>query len=195
MGGFINNIIFMEEIIINWQTIQYKIRNSNKAKNIKISINSDWELVLVLPKKWLFQSQKSLIKKWEEFMKQKWNWILKHIWKTSNFKLWDDYQDCLKNKEKALKLVSSKVMYWSEKMWVSYNKIFIKNQKTKWGSCSSKRNLNFNYKIIYLEAMEQDYLVVHELGHLKYMNHQKEFWDLVCSTLWSEKYRKYKIKI
>ncbi len=185
----------MKEIIINWQKVQYQIRNSNKAKNIKISINSDWELVLVLPKKWFFQSQKSLIKKWEEFMKQKWNWILKHIWKTNNFKLWDNYQDYLKNKEKALKLVSLKVRYWSEKMWVSYNKIFIKNQRTKWGSCSSKKNLNFNYKIIYLEVTEQEYLIVHELAHLKYMNHQKEFWDLVCNTLWSEKYRKYKIKI
>ncbi len=185
----------MQEIVINWVKIQYQIRISKRSKNMKISINSGWELILVLPKKWFFQSQKRLIQKWEEFMKQKWGWILKHIWKTIKFKLWDDYEDYIKNKEKAYGLVSEKVKYWSKKMWLSYNRIFIKNQKTKRWSCSSKRNLNFNYKIIYLEATEQNYLVVHELAHLKYMNHKKEFWDLVCEILWSEKYRKYKIKI
>jgi len=184
----------MQEIRINGVKIQYKIKNSNKTRNLKISINSEWELILTLPKKQFFQSQKKLIKKWEEFMFQKWNWILKHIWKTKNIKLWDNQQDYLNNKEKAYKLVSDKVKFWSKKMWLSYNNIFIKNQKTKWWSCSSKGNLNFNYKIIYLEAEEQDYLIVHELAHLKYMDHKKEFWDLVCFTLGNQKFRKYKIQ-
>jgi len=184
----------MKEIIINWIKVQYKIRTSNRAKNLKIFIDSEWKLILVLPNKWFFQSQKSLIKKWEDFMLQKWNWILKHIWKCRTIKIWDNYDDYIKNKNKAYKLVFEKVNFWVEKMWLSYNKISVRNQKTKWGSCSTKWNLNFNYKIIFLNQEDQDYLIVHELAHLKYMNHSKYFWDLVCKTLWDKKYFRYKIK-
>jgi len=68
-------------------------------------------------------------------------------------------------------------------MGVSYNRISIKSLKTKWGSCSSKKNLNFNYKILFLSEKDRDYLIVHELSHLVHMNHSSKFWDLVCETL------------
>jgi predicted metal-dependent hydrolase len=61
----------------------------------------------------------------------------------------------------------------------SYNKVFIKNQRTRWGSCSSNRNLNFNYRIINLAPELQDYLIVHELCHLQEFNHGQAFWNLV----------------
>jgi len=63
------------------------------------------------------------------------------------------------------------------------NRIAIKNQTTRWGSCSSKRNLNFNYKIIYLRPVLADYLIVHELCHLGELNHSKMFWALVAKTM------------
>ena len=50
---------------------------------------------------------------------------------------------------------------------------------TRWGSCSSKKNLNFNYKIIFLSPQEQNYLIIHELCHLQEMNHSPAFWSLV----------------
>lgn len=64
-------------------------------------------------------------------------------------------------------------------IFFEYNRIFIKNQKTMWGSCSIKKNLNFNYKIIYLPNDLANYLVVHELCHLTHFNHSKNFWALV----------------
>lgn len=61
--------------------------------------------------------------------------------------------------------------------------MFIKNTKTKWGSCSSKKNLNFSYKIALLDPELQDYLIVHEMCHLAEMNHGKGFWDLVAQQI------------
>jgi predicted metal-dependent hydrolase len=60
-----------------------------------------------------------------------------------------------------------------------YNRVSIKNQKTRWGSCSKKGNLNFNYKIFLLSPDMRDYIIVHELCHLKELNHSRKFWTLV----------------
>jgi predicted metal-dependent hydrolase len=79
----------------------------------------------------------------------------------------------------AREVVVQKVEQFNQYYKFEYGKIFIKNQRTRWGSCSSKKNLNFNYRIALLPAELQDYLVVHELCHLQEFNHGKKFWDLV----------------
>lgn len=79
----------------------------------------------------------------------------------------------------ALQLASERVNHFNELYGFSFNRISIKNQKTRWGSCSSKKNLNINYKILFLPKAMQDYIVVHELCHLKEMNHSPRFWQLV----------------
>ena len=73
-----------------------------------------------------------------------------------------------------------RVQYYAQIMGVTYNRISIKNQKTIWGSCSSKGNLNFNYKLYYLDRHLLDYVVIHELAHRRYMNHSKLFWNEVA---------------
>ena len=70
----------------------------------------------------------------------------------------------------------NKVAYFSEIMGVSVGRITIRNQKTRWGSCSSKGNLNFNYQLYYMPEELLDYVIIHELAHRKHMNHSKEFW-------------------
>lgn len=89
----------------------------------------------------------------------------------------------LKYKEIARTLVHERLEYFNQFYHFSYNKVFIKNTKTKWGSCSSKRNLNFSYKIALLKPELRDYLIVHELCHLGEMNHGKAFWDLVAQQI------------
>jgi predicted metal-dependent hydrolase len=81
--------------------------------------------------------------------------------------------------KEALALVKSRLEHFNQYYNLEYKRIAIKNQKTKWGSCSNAKNLNFNYKIVLLPKDLQDYLVVHELCHLKEFNHSKSFWDLV----------------
>ena len=81
--------------------------------------------------------------------------------------------------EQARKLVEERLNYFARAYPSSYSRVFIRNQKTLWGSCSRAGNLNFNYKIIHLAPELVDYIIVHELCHLREMNHSKKFWDLV----------------
>jgi predicted metal-dependent hydrolase len=85
--------------------------------------------------------------------------------------------------EEARALVKNRVEYFNRFYGFKINRIAIKNTKTRWGSCSSKGNLNFNYKIIYLKPHLADYLIVHELCHLGELNHSKRFWELVCKII------------
>ena len=85
-------------------------------------------------------------------------------------------RDYLLHRELARKLISERVDFFSKKYNFFYQRIAIKNTKTRWGSCSIKKNLNFNYRILFLEKELQDYIIVHELCHLNEMNHSKKFW-------------------
>jgi predicted metal-dependent hydrolase len=83
-------------------------------------------------------------------------------------------------KEDARKLVLSKLEYFNKFYNYKWGRVAIRDTRTRWGSCSSKSNLNFNYRIIDLPSHLADYLIVHELCHLAQMNHSQNFWDLVA---------------
>ncbi len=65
----------------------------------------------------------------------------------------------------------------AEKYGFSYNKVYIKNQKTRWGSCSAKRNISLNFRISLLPRELMDYVLLHELMHTRYLNHSSRFWE------------------
>ena len=86
-------------------------------------------------------------------------------------------------REYARVQLGEKVRSYSVQMRVTVNRIAIKEQKTRWGSCSSKGNLNFNWKLVLMPQHIQDYVVVHELAHRKQMNHSAAFWSEVEKIL------------
>lgn len=96
--------------------------------------------------------------------------------------------------KQARKWITGRVRFYSEKMGESVCRIAIKNQKSRWGSCSNKRNLNFNWNLMRFEPEVIDYVVVHELCHLKQMNHSKDFWEEVAKILPDYEERKAKLK-
>ncbi len=85
--------------------------------------------------------------------------------------------------KRAHEIIPDRVRYYANIMQVNYNRIFIKKQRTKWGSCSSAGNLNFNCLLTQVPESVMDYVIVHELCHRKEMNHSKQFWNEVAKVL------------
>jgi predicted metal-dependent hydrolase len=87
------------------------------------------------------------------------------------------------HKEMARSFVLERLNHFNEYYKLSWNRVAIRNQRRCWGSCSANKNLNFNYKILFLPPHLADYIIVHELCHLTHLHHGKEFWDLVAEVL------------
>ena len=91
---------------------------------------------------------------------------------------------------RAKKIFSERTAYFAKRMGVTYNRITIREQKTRWGSCSSVGNLNYNWKLVLMPPGVLDYVVVHELAHRREMNHSAAFWKVVAT--WMPDYKKYR---
>lgn len=150
----------------------------SKRKTLAIEIRPDMRVVVRAPEK---IPQNEIMK----FVEEKQNWIKKHLvqmyFKAEEIKK-QKKEPALTNADieklcqKALSVIPDKVKYYAEIMGVTYGRITIRNQKTRWGSCSNKGNLNFNCLLMLMPDKVLDYVVVHELCHLKQMNHSKKFW-------------------
>lgn len=160
--------------------ISYQIKKSSRAKRMRVAVYCNAGVVVTVPK----GVSESIV---DKFVQDKVSWIESKLEFFSKFKdsklakLTDE--DFQKNKDKALGTVTERVEYFNKQLGYKYNQINIKNQKTRWGSCSHKGNLNFNYKVIFLPQKLMDYVIVHELCHLKEFNHSKKFWRLVESVI------------
>ena len=90
----------------------------------------------------------------------------------------------------ARHLFQERVAYYHSHTGGNYTSITIRDQKSRWGSCSSRGTLSFNYRLIFAPPKVLDYVVVHELCHLTHMNHSKDFWNMVAQIM--PEYKVYK---
>lgn len=123
----------------------------------------------------------------ERFMREKSSWLFSKI---AFFKQFEgrvrtrpSREEYVKQKDDAYRFAVERAGYFSNLYGFQFHQINIKSQKTRWGSCSKKGNLNFNYKIALLPPHLVDYIIVHELCHLKEFNHSREFWRLVAGII------------
>jgi len=133
----------------------------------------------------------------EKYLKEKADWILEKSEYFKGLKLpgpEENHLNYLQAKQQAKLYISDKVSHFNKLYNFSYNRITIKNQRTCWGSCSKKANLNFNWKIINLPETLADLIIVHELCHLKEFNHSQRFWDLVAIAIPDYKIRRLELK-
>lgn len=149
------------------------IKRSYRAKRLILKINEDRTILVSVPRG--VSSDMAI-----GFVVSKTLWIKKTLKKMSMQKEVRENSNekvDIIDRQKAKPIIINRVEFLAKLFDFSYSRITIKDQKTIWGSCSSKNNLNFNYKIASLPEKLMDYVILHELVHTKVKNHSKRFWD------------------
>ena len=167
--------------------VPYQIIKSDR-KTIAIQIKPDGQVVVRCPKRMRIEEAR-------RFVESKADWIEKHLAKSPP-------QDVAKYtpkeieqlREQARKLIAERVKHFAPIVGVTYGQIAIRTQHTRWGSCSSKGNLNFNCLLALVPPEVLDYVVVHELCHRKELNHSARFWNEVERILPDYKTRRSWLK-
>lgn len=160
--------------------IRYEIVKHRLAKRVRITVKPGGEVKVTVP--WWTPKLAG-----EHFLKQNWEWVVRKVTQMAKIKPIKTVRHTKKQiavfRLQARNIVEQRLEFFNRYYNFRFNKITIRNQKTRWGSCSTDRNLNFNYRIATLPQNLADYLVVHELCHLKEMNHSSRFWELVKKTI------------
>lgn len=168
-------------------TIPYKLIRSDR-QTIAIQIKPDGIVEVRCPKRMRLDDVK-------QFVESKSEWIEKHIARRSSMeveKLTEQEIELLRAQTRQL--VTERVQHYAPIIGVTYGQIAIRTQRTRWGSCSSKGNLNFNCLLALVPPDVLDYIVVHELCHRKELNHSERFWTEVSRILPDYKQQKKWLK-
>lgn len=161
--------------------IQFYIKRSRR-KTISVEIEPDLSVLIRAP---YYMPDRDINK----FLHDSEDWIRKHRAKAAHrMAEAPDVQkmsveEIRKLADEAVKDIPERVKKYASIIGVTYGRITIRNQKSRWGSCSSKGNLNFNCLLMLAPPEHRDYVVVHELCHRKEMNHSKRFWSEVERVL------------
>ncbi len=178
----------------------YEIKESARALSARITIHTDGRVVVTKPR---FVSTAAV----ERFVRTKSLWIeaaVKKFQKRAEREAKNPKEQLprlrrgskayIEAQKSARTLVIERVRHFSTAHGFTHGSISIRNQKSRWGSCSQKGNLSFNYRIVHLPSELTDYLVVHELAHTVHHNHSAKFWALVGSVIPEHKKLRIKLK-
>jgi predicted metal-dependent hydrolase len=168
----------IKKIKIHDMEVEYEVIH-RKVKYARLEIKTD-KLRIIMPLNY---------NKDEEIVKKHENWIYKKlsIIKASQKEANNKELNFLMTEPKFRNIVLLFIENLSKDLKVNVNKVYFKRMKTRWGSCSSKKNININIYLMYLPIYLIEYVVFHELTHLVEMGHNKRFWNII-----STKYPDYK---
>lgn len=167
-------------IHIDGERWQYKIKRVRRIKYLRLAVRADAAIVITAPRIYpLFLIQ--------NYIKQKWEWIKEAVVRQKSrqgiLSLRHSPEQVEQYKKITLDLVKERLAFFNQQYGWQYGRISVRNQNSRWASCSSKKNLNFNYRLCLLPADLADYIIVHELCHLTEMNHSARFWALLARAV------------
>ena len=169
----------------------YKVRKSRRARHLKLEVSRGDGVVLVVP--WrvpLFLAT--------DFLRSKEAWVKQQLATCQNspstlFPKLTPKEE-IQARRDARRLINERANFFATILGLKYNSIAIRDQKTRWGSCSTDKNLSFNFRLIFVNPELLDYVVVHELCHLRELNHSVRFWALVAKVLPDYRERRLALK-
>ncbi len=159
----------------------FSFKRNKRSRHIRITVSAGGRVLVSAP---FITSESAVL----QFLRSKSEWLWNKVEYFKNFPAPEKFIEREKKlfvelKERALVLAKSKVAEWNSIYNFPYSKIVIRRSRSRWGSCSSKGTLCFSYKIVFLPTRLADYLIVHEVCHLREKNHGKDFWGLVSKTM------------
>jgi len=175
-----NQVYFSLSNVVNIFNHEIEIKRKKGMRSLRLSVKADGRIILSVGRAYpLF-----LIK---NFLNSKQAWLEDSLVKIKNrnslFSIQHTASEITKYKKQTKILAEERLKYFNQFYNFKYQRIAIRNQSSRWGSCSSKKNLNFNYRLALLPTELSDLVIVHELCHLQEMNHSKNFWAEVVKTM------------
>ncbi len=148
------------------------LERSRRAKRISVSIRPFRGVRVAVPYGVSFD--RALM-----FARSKAGWINKHLGKMEQLELKSRELSHIRpiDRAAARRVIVDRLDFLAKKYGFSYNRVFVRNQKTRWGSCSAKNNINLNVNLVRLPEELIDYTILHELVHTRIKNHSQKFWD------------------
>lgn len=160
--------------------IPLTIERRRRARSIRLRVRPEGALHVVAP---VFLRRGVI----DDFVRMQHVWIVEQLARARDAQAHPVLQHSRAayeaHRHRAYEFVMSRIVVLNAQYQFSYQKISIRNQRSRWGSCSKKGNLSFNYKIALLPSHLADYIIVHELCHLAELNHAPQFWKLVARTV------------
>jgi predicted metal-dependent hydrolase len=166
-------------IALSAHEVEYTLRTSERARSLRLTIYPDGRVVVTAP---VSVSEEVV----ERFMRQKSAWVvgkLDYFKRSPRVVLEAGRNGFVRYHDSALALVTDRLAYFNKLYDFRFNRVTVKKQKARWGSCSKKGNLNFNYRLVLLPSHLADYIIVHELCHLAEFNHSAAFWAQVARAI------------
>ena len=160
--------------------LAYTVRRYKRSKHVRVGVRGDGTVQVSAPYRVSKVFIDAFVRKHEKWLRQQLEKLA--LRRESPLGTWSR-EAYLEHKEAARKIAHERAAHFAKAYGVSYGRIAIRNQHSRWGSCSAEGNLNFNYKIALLPQHLTDYIIVHELCHLLELNHSPRFWALVAQTI------------
>lgn len=171
------------------ETIVYEVIRSRR-KTMALQVKRDGSVVVRCPVWTADREIRAFVGEHRQWIRQHRQEVLKRLENRTVY----TKEEAEQYRQHARWLMAQKTWKWAQKMQVTYGKITIRQQATRWGSCSGKGNLNYNWKLALLPEELVDYVVVHELAHRREMNHSDRFWSIVEEQLPDYKERRKRLR-
>ncbi len=169
-----------ESLLVLGRSLEYTVRTSERAHRMRVAVYADGDVVVTKPQ----DATDAAVKKFVDLKKL---WIQQKLESAHNSPIpelrTNSAEHFAAHQAEAQELVARLTKMWGERMGSDYGEVTVRRMKSRWGSCSPAKNLSFNYKIVFLPRKIQQYVVVHELCHLRVPDHSQKFWGLVARTL------------
>ncbi|MDP9211777.1 MAG: M48 family metallopeptidase [bacterium] len=169
-----------EKLIVLDRNTSYRVRTHPRAKHVRITIRPGGDVVVTKPRR---------VPLWavRRFVAAKRDWIARGRARRQATPvpelLEQSREHYLAHREAARRLLATRADYWATRLGHRYRRLSVRRVTSRWGSCSRGGTLSFNYKLLFLPERLVDYVVVHELCHLRELNHSSRFWALVRGAL------------